>query len=111
MKLSEAIRKGCEMVPQQAFNRFHVTTDFGTIECCALGAAYIGMRNQPQVGDYGNSIYEWLDQWFNLERPAVAWWRAPHDQDKTLGYVITRLNDRFRWPREQIADWLEGQGL
>lgn len=51
MKLSEAILKGCEMVPVQAIGTFWVYSDTGNVtKACAVGAAALGVGGFPLRG-------------------------------------------------------------
>ena len=95
LKLSEAIRLGA-MMTEQTFG------EFGDDErTCAIGAAQkaLGLpvsANGPLV---------------NLLHDRSADAPCGHDDSWSVGALIVHLNDDDRWPREKIADWLEGLGL
>jgi hypothetical protein len=102
MKLSEAIRAGAVKCPQTTGTYYR---DGAT---CALGAAYEGAFGQMPATGY-LSVYERLVALF----PAL---RTPYDGDGDseswdLRDAIMHRNDSLGWTREQIADWLESQGL
>jgi hypothetical protein len=87
MKLSEAILKGCEMTPKQAFARYGKPG----VATCALGAAAEGM---------GCSWFELYDKF-----PMLS------DLTKRLVLNITKRNDVLLQSREEIAAWLQSEGL
>lgn len=86
MKLSEAIRKGCE---QSVFCTHHYRRELpdGSIGACALGAAMLGAGMKTIDELY--MLYPFLD---------------------SLEDEIYHYNDYLRRSRESTADWLEEQG-
>jgi len=95
MRLSEAIRLGATMRPQ-AFRT--LLTDDGA---CALGAALLAVGARPE-----EAVRSALDRWpwastVNADCPRCT-------RSRTVFRVITHLNDRHRWTREQIATWVAG---
>jgi len=93
MKISEAIRKGCQVCPNQAFNSFFFEADHAA---CALGAAGIGAGIQPTRVDQATLF---------LQFPVLG-----DDFLDTLESFYHRIlfwNDQMRWTREEIADRLE----
>lgn len=120
--LSDAILRGCELVPQQAFGCYRETFHEGTVyAACALGAAYIGftlktrMTGEDRVYD---TLSEQLDN--GLHRIIVTMpdtgehmlnGVGPLCTQRSLYDAITYLNDRSNWTRERIAAWLKEQGL
>lgn len=102
MKLSDAILKGCEIIPRQAFGVAFVDADGekchpeDAFAACALGAAEIATGLQDLSNVY----------------PAFAIYDCPEcGSDIRRGSVIVHLNDDHRWSRERIAEWLKEQGL
>lgn len=87
MKLSEAIRKGCKLVPGQIKHMYWNQDRSGA---CALGSAMIALG----ITD------------LNLGRLANHFPVVPHD----LYLTITTWNDRENLSREEIADKLEAMG-
>ena len=87
IKLSEAIRIGMLRRPQcsRAF--------FANGRSCAIGAAYEGLFGTPEG--------------FSARRLYSAFPRIP---GRIWAQIITQ-NDGLDKSREQIADWLEAQGL
>ncbi len=91
LKLSQAIRIGAKMRPQCTKAYFK---DGGS---CAIGAAYEGMTGRS--GGYreiGDLLPELVDDDYQLT---------------LLGELIAGRNDQGTQSREEIADWLEAQGL
>jgi hypothetical protein len=77
---------------------------------CALGAAF-DARGLLHVHAEGYTVerlpVEWVDFW---NRPGAC--PSPDvyldcQMQFTIQLVITHLNDRHRWTREKIADWVE----
>lgn len=111
MKLSEAIREGAKKRPQtfDSFFSWDYDTDEGDRVCigsCALGAAY-----EACVGSVSNyfpeqGVFDAISACvgIDLDQPIgpanMALWRE-----------ITGRNDEDRHTREEIADWLEAEGL
>lgn len=95
MRLSEAIRLGAMMRPQ-TFRT--LLTDDGA---CALGAALLAVGSRPEA-----AVRSALDRWpwastVSADCPTCG-------RSRTVFRVITHLNDRHRWTREQIAKWVAG---
>src|SRR5918994_57756 len=93
MRLSEAIRLGAMMRPQ-AFRT--LLTDDGAY---AFGAALLAVGARPE-----EAVPSALDRWpwastVSADCPGCG-------RSRTLFRVITHLNDRHRWTREQIAKWV-----
>ena len=90
MKLSEAIRIGARLRPQEL--RGHYFLDGRS---CALGAAFeaLGISSEAKLD---------LHAWSTL--------KERYSLPQTLHHEITSRNDRGQ-SRESIADWLEAQGL
>lgn len=102
MKLSEAIRKGIEQFPEQAIG---VLFENGNA-ACALGCAIYGRYEQDNGRDYLPALVYDYPELMDDAPP------NPLSPDVwLLQEVIEKLNDRERWTREQIADWLESKGL
>lgn len=89
-KLSQAIRLGSTFRPQ-AFGGLYVAGG-----SCALGAAAEALH--IKCGSLSSKAAKAIIK------------RFPKVPFTTLQLVI-QLNDRMRLSREQIADWLENQGL
>lgn len=137
LKLSEAIRLGAMNKPQSYGTfygkdlRVSRTAKFPWFRfevvetSCALGAAYeaigAGYREvtepagaagssfrgkpyvlkRPQVFQIYDTPYEW-SRVFWIETPCPVCRRI-----EQIKRVIPHLNDKHRWSREQIADWVE----
>jgi len=87
MKLSEAILKGCEMTPKQAFHWI----GFPGAATCAIGAALEGIGVKRLQS---HRVYEAFP---GLTRFVVS--------------EIQARNDVSKWSRERIASWLAEKGL
>ena|SRR5688572_14007077 len=82
LRLSEAIRLGCLMVPVQAFDE-----PGNDRAACVIATAI-------RAGA----------EYMNVLEPCPA--------EGCRDYAgLAHLNDNHRWSRERIADWLEGLGL
>jgi len=95
MKFSEAIRLGAMMTPQVF--RTPLTDD----GACALGAALLAVGARPE-----EAVRSALSRWpwasaVSADCPGCG-------RSRTVFMVITHLNDRHRWTREQIAKWVAG---
>jgi hypothetical protein len=96
-ELADAIRAGCLLRPRKAVRAY-----FRGEAACALGAAAIGRGvtlprlNKPAA----------LQKLFPILNSKV---RDPENRNAKwkLGTLIVCLNDRRRWSRERIADWLD----
>jgi hypothetical protein len=103
--LSEAIRLGTALRPNQAFNVLFDPAD--PTATCALGAASeaVGILDVTQRNSYvGKAPKSWRwtsTRWGVLYSCPSCWWRA-EGQD-----IIIHLNNDHRWTRLQIADWVE----
>lgn len=104
MKLSEAIRLGAMLRPQQAFRTLF---DPETGASCALGAAAeaMGLLDTTQWNAFvgtGKGPPEW--KWI-AERPYRRCPVGCARRDDVQELVI-HLNNVHRWTRERIADWV-----
>lgn len=92
LKPSAALRIGIALRPRQAFMTWF-DKDNGS---CAMGAMYQGM--------FGS-----------VSRPERGWASRLHQHNPkmTVDLIsrIMNMNDSYGSTREQIADWLEAQGL
>ena len=99
MKLSEAIREGAKLRPQCTSGEYFDLD--GT--SCAMGAAF-----EAETG-HTNLSNDRLEHAFpELARPTKK--PINYGTSGSLEYAIARLNDEYKWTREQIADWVEEQG-
>lgn len=107
MNLSEAIRLGAMCKPQKHGGPNNLLK-FET-HTCALSAAAeaAGMK---QLSTY-EPLWPW--PWSNnldMTCPACPW---PKEKGRTVAcritvtHVVAHLNDKHRWTREQIADWVQ----
>ncbi len=94
MKLSEAMRLGA-MIRPQAFGGYMVRKG-AEYHSCVLGAAI-------EAANSGLAAWPWLKSWkYHPFCPACA----GGDQSGDAYSIIVHLNDRHRWTRERIADWV-----
>ena len=107
MKLSEAMRKGCEVTGPIRGSVFHLKID-GGLDACALGAVYVGYLGKEGVMS-AEADFCLANLFASGEEPLVVSPMNEHDRDR-LGIIITALNDHHWWSREEIADWLEEIG-
>ena len=105
-RLADAIRKGADARPDQAFGDYFR----GRSASCALGAAYEGMYRLPGDMD-GRRPTKDLEEYFDCLEGTVR--KCPvHGCVKviSLGALIVHLNDAHRWTREAIAAWVADDG-
>lgn len=96
LKLSEAIRFG-GMSTTQIFGAFGDTE-----RTCAIGAANVAFGRRPDDTELIRL----------LEGRRVDAVPCGHYSDGAcVTAAIIHLNDSDKWPRENIADWLQGIGL
>lgn len=99
MRLSDAIRAGARLRPQ-AFGAYR--DDGGS---CALGAAWEALcLAEGRPVDPCPNLRPWaapLEALMHVPCPACGY---RHYENQ-----ITHLNDRHRWTREAIADWVATQ--
>lgn len=120
LKLSEAIRLGSMVTEPDKYCLLSVGIDaFGAKVdlACALGAAYIAGGVVKNIGSSRSQIcfrpeidHEKLrSMWPFLNTMIVSLPIVPENPfiSLGLGYIITKLNDKYYWSREQIADWVE----
>lgn len=130
VRLSEAVRQGA-LISEPCQSRFYNVAEDDKIFTCALGAAclHVGIlefdasipkrhaHRPPNVG--GLWFHEELKKAFGLSDSTYSQcptggvclvWEEFYS-DKNILQAIIHLNDGHSWPREQIADWLEKQGL
>jgi hypothetical protein len=106
-ELAAAIRAGAARRPDQAFGDYFI----GRRASCALGAAYEGMyRLAEDMG--GKRPTKDLEWFFDCLETTLRW--CPVEGCKkhlVLSSMIVHLNDVHEWSREQIATWLEQNGV
>lgn len=103
MKLSEAIRAGAKIRPQ-GFGELYGSR--GTT--CALGAAMDGSGMYGRINVYKHfpvCTTEAFAMPCDCASPGVV----PHEavRVKILAEGVAHLNDKHRWSREAIAEWVE----
>ncbi len=97
MKLSEAMRIGAACHPQGTGLMFKMEN--GQLRTCALGAAYEGWFGCQEAEP--DNTYSTLYEVFPLLR----------ENSERLAQQIWQMNDQYGKTREEIADWLQEQGL
>lgn len=103
MRLSEAIRLGAMMRPNQAFYNLYDVDDEAT---CALGAAAeaLGILDTEAIG--GGYTAKAPVEWKAFVLQTVQCPECHYSIDK-VDACIVHLNNEHRWSRERIADWVE----
>ena len=98
MRLSDAIRKGIKILPNQAFGQWWD----GPFSGCAMWTAYVAADMLSLVGK-GNEAFQQAMPELVLQAvcPACG---VPSTR---FDIVSNHLNDQHRWTRERIADWLD----
>lgn len=105
MKLSEAIRKGSIGV-SQITGELIFWEDGKAVGCCALGAAIIGAELTQPTGHKDKYILL-RERFPELVKNIMS----PRGFEYELENIIIRLNDTHGWTFDQIANWLEENGL
>ena len=103
--LADAIRKGADRRPEQAFGDYFR----GRSASCALGAAYEGMYRLPGDMERRRPSKD-LEEYFDCLEGTVR--RCPVEgcaKVISLGALIVHLNDGHLWTREAIAAWVAGE--
>lgn len=111
MKLSQAILKGCEMIPRQGFRGLfgwaRVTRDGQDClerEACALGSAIVAVQG-----------YEYMQDVFLNGTGTLITWEDIGNKlgcaDKELLREVVRWNDLDKLSREEIAQRLDDRGF
>lgn len=111
MKLSEAIRRGIKLMPEQAFGTYYQYSGQKVIACDALGAAGLAADvGHMDMNPHGFAKCN-VEGMMTPDRSEFLWIENPVSMKKGLMMeVIVDLNDTSRWTREQIAEWLENLG-
>lgn len=115
LTLSAAIREGAKKRPM-AQGSYFTYNNYECIGSCALGAAYEALTGTAVVEGQLASDEQILNTiGFYTETDMYRWVEesdgGPLAENHELWRVISILNDFTGWTREQIADWLETQGL
>lgn len=117
-KLSTLVREGSKSTRkiEGTYVRLWFDPNDGPVlYCCALGAAYIGAGGgYTSTGPSLSDIVEKLEEatGTHVVRDLI---KTPEVTDSgidtmTVFTAVVLLNDRYRWDRERIADYLEQQG-
>ena len=105
MKIWEAIREGCRLRPKQAF-RSTMDAEGNT---CALGAAMHGIGRHPDAAVMIGNLHDAFPE-INGRHYSQCPDCGQSTSSFTLPNIIAiHLNDKHKWSRERIADWLEAE--
>lgn len=131
MKLHEAIRLGSMLRPQNHGDLYAertrgilgLTTE--RMASCALGAAYeaagvepfirtvakgellSGFRGQMAIADGHETVISYPDPWYAFVQTIQPCPACTKYDALELHRLIPHLNDRHKWARERIADWVQ----
>lgn len=115
MKLSEAIRKGSQLVPQTTHQFFAFDDNGELCGACAFSAAALACGYQP------NRSIDWNDSYAAghilqaiqgcISMDDLLHYVRYNGFEVTLKSAIYDMNDREGKSREEIAHWLEMQGM
>lgn len=107
MKLSEAIREGAKKRPQ-AYGALFEYNENGELCSCVLGSAMEALGAEPTLNHVLGAVIPILEK-----ETGAPMYSVEFDENETheLHEVMTHLNDVEGSTREQIADWLESEGL
>lgn len=122
MKLSEAIRIGSQRYPQAfgeetkhaAYTRLVQITD-QAIGTDAWGAAYVALFGELPELDLSYWTFPLYDRVLSRVDRGAMLQSVPLENPVNgmfcrVAMIVNQLNDKERWTREQIADWLESIG-
>ena len=114
MKLSEAIRKGNELVPNQTVGRYF-QIDGHTLKCaCAMGMAYIGQNpdvlktEKLELTDLTNIISDTFEYTKVIIEPTC---NVCHSACASIKGLVVHLNDTHFLSPAAIASDLEERGF
>lgn len=108
MKLSEAILEGCKTTKPSTSNFIYIAKN-GAVCACALGAA-LYVIDPEIVEDYRARQRSNLPQ-STINNLAMSRLVSFYPDQEDLLVSVMNLNDSEQKTREEIADWLEGQGF
>ena len=120
MKLSEAIREGAKLLPQQTRHAFFERSGNECVASSAWGAAYHAEFGLDTAWMDVASMWRKLVRAFPETRCAIrlpdGMIRAQKKPDQASGsgsveFVIDYLQVQAGWTREQIADYLDTQAV
>ncbi len=131
MRLSEAIRLGAMLRPQN-YGNLYVDRPRGILglttareSSCAIGAAYEaagvrptitiaekgevlgGFRGEMRFARGGEQVTTYQDPWYAFSQTVHACPACDKQDALELHRLIPHLNDEHKWTRERIADFVE----
>ena len=107
MLLSEAILEGCK-VTKPFYGEFVDNTNNPTC-ACAFGAALIGAG--VDITNPHMSLDAMLDKTFGSPYSKKGYINPDTGDPSNIGDIVVHLNDDATWGREEIAAWLQRNGL
>lgn len=100
MTLSQAIREGAKLRPQAFGSTWYHNENGEVIASCAIGAAWEGI-----TGDTNNLFNEIIDA-LGLDDCVDYYCPGCLLGVCGSGYFVSHLNDKHKWSRERIADYV-----
>lgn len=105
LSFADAIRLGSMLHPQ-CYGQFiaTITNPDGTITVtgtCALGAAAVALGEGTWPTDSYETFKCWHSELFARAKCPIC------RMTNTRKHLVMHLNDRHRWTRERIADWVD----
>jgi len=129
MNLSDAILKGCEMIPEQSYGEWFgynkhysyihdscIYDDDVITSACVLGAAFIGVTGSRTRRDVSDGMEHRKQNLLFFQKTLVSvithhlpctCKRVVTGFDDTVYQYCMHLNDTHHWTREQIAEWIK----
>lgn len=117
LTLPEAMRKSREMAPRTCLGVYCDEYDSGAV--CALGGALVAVEGAADIVQRMSqfAVAKKLLATFPVlgqPGPDDGFWTCPECQrtDADLSCIVgDHLNDEHEWSREEIAAWLEKEGI
>lgn len=113
MKLSEAMKAGIPLTEPITGQYEKYDPDTGKIcGTCALGAAWVGLHGVDlDPNKTGGVGWDLAKQWPEINDVFDRVHPITQATGQSIYKIVIDLNDKHGWSREQVADWLEKEGL
>ncbi len=110
MKFSEAMREGAKRCGQAHQMWYRFDDDLERDCRCAANTAYWHVTGKDVFDDEMDETHEAIRKQFKLYAEVNPPKQFNDGSEYDLLTIVIALNDERFWPREKIADWLQGLG-